>query len=185
MATTADEAQAVFEQADCLYSETEVQAAIDRMAAAITAKLSQSDPLVLCVMTGGLLFAAQLLLRLKFPLQIDYIHATRYRGKTSGGDLQWIARPRLPLSGRTVIVLDDILDEGRTLAAILDDCRAAGAGEIYCAVLVDKQHDRRDGLAQADFSGLIVPDRYVFGYGMDYKGYLRNAAGIFAVKDNG
>jgi len=87
-----------------------------------------------------------------------------------------------PLSGRVVVVVDDILDEGLTLTEILDWCRGAGAARVYSAVLVHKRHDRKPGLRRADFTGLEVPDRYVFGYGMDYRGYLRNAPGIFAVR---
>ncbi len=184
MAITAEQAQTVYQAADCIFDSEEVAAALDRMATAITGKLAARDPLALCVMTGGMIPATELLLRLNFPLQIDYIHATRYGAKTQGGELEWIARPRVSLAGRVVVVIDDILDEGRTLDAILQECRHAGASEVYSAVLVEKDHNRRDGLQQADFTGLKVPDRYVFGYGMDYKGYLRNAPGIYAVREN-
>jgi len=141
-----------------------------------------NDTLTLAVMLGGLIPAARLLDRLDFPLDVDYIHATRYRGEIRGTELQWRARPSAELRDRVVLIVDDILDEGLTLAGIVDYCRSAGAAEIYTAVLVDKQHDRKPAIQRADFTGLRVEDRYVFGYGMDYKGYLRNAPGIFAVK---
>ena len=113
------------------------------------------------------------------------MHATRYRGDVRGQELEWIARPRTPLEGRTVLVLDDILDEGVTLAAILEDCRAQGARAVHSAVLVDKRIGRPRTLERADFTGLSVPDRYVFGFGMDYRGYLRNLPAIYAVAEGG
>lgn len=182
MPITAEEARTVYAQADVLYRAEEVEAALDRMATEITQAIRESDPVVLCVMTGGLIPMGKLLTRLDFPVQIDYLHATRYCGETRGGELHWIARPQTPLRGRVVLVVDDILDEGLTLAAILRQCRAEGAKEVYSAVLVEKLHDRKAKGIKADFIGLQVQDRYVFGYGMDYKGYLRNAPGIFAVK---
>lgn len=181
MAITAQEAQRVYEEAECLHDRTQVEAAIIRMAEQITASLRHDNPLVLCVMSGALIPAGILLTHLDFPLEVDYVHATRYRGATAGGEVKWLARPRTPLRDRTVLVVDDILDEGTTLAAILDDCRKQGARQVMSAVLVEKRHQRKNGL-QADFVGLEVADRYVFGYGMDYKEYLRNAPGIFAVK---
>ncbi|GAB4297265.1 MAG: hypoxanthine-guanine phosphoribosyltransferase [Thiohalomonadaceae bacterium] len=181
MSVTPQQAAQVYREADCLYSRAEVDAAIAAMAGAITAQLRDSNPLVLCVMTGALIPMGQLLTHLDFPLQIDYVHATRYRGETCGGELCWLARPRHPVQDRVVLVVDDILDEGITLQAILAELRAQGARAVYSAVLVEKEHARKNGL-QADFVGLTVPDRYVFGYGMDYKDYLRNAPGIYAVR---
>ncbi len=171
--------------ADLLYDREAIEAALDRMAAAITATLGGRDPILLAVLTGGMIPAAQLALRLDFPLTLDYLHATRYRGATRGGELHWLARPRHDLAGRAVLVVDDILDEGLTLRAIVDHCRAQGAASVHTAVLVDKRRPRPEaGLAQADFVGLTVPDRYVFGYGMDYHDYLRNVPAIYAVKED-
>lgn len=182
-----DTLQSVIEQvqseADCLFNQQQVEQAIDAMAQSICDKLADKNPIVLTIMNGGLIFAGQLLTRLSFPLQVDYCHATRYRGKTSGGELHWKALPQVPMLDRVVLVVDDILDEGHTLQAILNAIRAQGATEVYTAVLVDKEHDRKASPdLKADFVGLKVPDRYVFGYGMDYKEYLRNAPGIYAVK---
>ena len=173
---------AVMNNAQCLHDEAQVEAAIDRLAAQISADLSASNPLVLCVMNGGIVLTGRLVTRLKFALQIDYIHATRYREALQGADLQWRVTPVASLDGRTVLVVDDIFDEGETLAAIQQWCEENGALKVYTAVLVDKQHDRKTAqIKQADFTALFVEDKYVFGYGMDYKGYWRNAAGIFAV----
>lgn len=183
MTTSHDELQKVFDEADCICTEQEVQQAIERMASAITDQLKGRDPLLFCVMNGGLILMGQLLPQLKFPLQAEYLHATRYRQETTGGILEWKLRPEADMRGRTVLIIDDILDEGTTLNAIVDYCKAQGADDVQTAVLVDKQHDRkcRPGL-KADYTGLDVEDRFLFGYGMDYKGYWRNAPGIYAVK---
>ncbi len=168
-------------EADCLYSSVEVNAALDKMAQAITEKLSDCNPLILCVLTGAIIPTGYLLTRLNFPLQLDYLHATRYGDTTSGGKLDWMSQQNYPLQGRDVLIVDDILDEGVTLKAIVEHCENAGAASVSSAVLVEKCHDRKIGI-KADFVGLQTEDRYLFGYGMDYKGYLRNADGIFAVK---
>lgn len=171
----------VMDNADCLIAQPEVERALDRMADAITRDLGDRSPVFYCVMNGGLITTGHLLPRLGFPLEVDYLHATRYRGGIRGGELFWRVSPEIPMAGRDVVIVDDILDEGATLAAILDYCRQAGAASISTAVLVDKQHDRKavPGL-RADYCGLEVADRYVFGFGMDYKGYWRNAPGIYA-----
>lgn len=172
----------VLREAELLHPPEAVEEAIDRMAAAITSSLAERCPLVLAVMIGGLIPAAKLLERLHFPLEVDYVHATRYRGSVKGRELVWRAHPRIPLAERAVLVVDDILDEGLTLAAIVEHCAAAGAREVRSAVLVEKRHQRKPAIEHADFTGLTVADRYVFGSGMDYRGYLRNVPGIYAVK---
>lgn len=171
-------------RAECLYDEVQVGIALDRMAGAITRKLGETNPLVLGVMVGALIPLGHLLTRLNFPLTVDYIHATRYQGKTRGGDLHWLVQPRHSLEGRTVLVVDDILDGGLTLASIVDYCRQLGAKAVYTAVLVDKKREREPGVELVpDFAGLETEDRFLFGYGLDYEEYLRNAPGIFAVSD--
>lgn len=172
----------VYEQATCLYTTDEVEAALDIMAAQIHQQLHDKNPIIMCVMIGGMVPMANLLLRLDFPLEVDYVHATRYSGEIRGGVLNWKVKPSLDLKGRTVLVVDDILDGGVTLAAILAEVSSMGATEVYSAVLVDKRHKRIEhGLEHADFVGLEIDDHYIFGYGMDYNEYLRNAPGIFVV----
>jgi hypoxanthine phosphoribosyltransferase len=183
MAVPPDHVVAVLEQADLLYSESQVEYALDSLAGEISARLEDKNPLVLCVMVGAIVVAGKLVSRLNFPLQIDYVHATRYAGATRGGELQWIAKPATALQGRTVLIVDDILDEGLTLQAIIEWCRAAGATDVYTAVLVEKQRLRAVEI-NIDFKGLDVEDRYVVGYGMDYQGYLRNVAGIYAINED-
>ncbi|MBE0485866.1 hypoxanthine-guanine phosphoribosyltransferase [Marinobacter sp.] len=183
MTDTVAEMNQIMAEADCLVNEQQVSSAIDVLAHAITDRLKDSNPLLFCVMNGGLILTGQLLTRLKFPVQAEYLHATRYRQETTGGILEWKLQPEASMKDRSVLIVDDILDEGTTLCAIADYCLAQGAREVLTAVLVDKDHDRkaRPGL-KADFTGLSVEDRFLFGYGMDYKGYWRNAPGIYAVK---
>ena len=153
------------------------------MAAEITARLADANPLVYAVMNGGLILAGRILPRLPFPLEVAYLHATRYGHAIQGTLLDWRVRPTQDLRGRTVLVLDDILDEGHTLEAIIAHLKEEGAAEVLSAVLVHKLHERKakPGM-RADFTGLDIPDRFLFGCGMDYKGYWRNAPGIYAVK---
>lgn len=174
--------KAVYEKSTCLFTTNEVEAALDRMAIKINEKLHDSNPVIICVMVGGLVPLGNLLHRLDFPLEVDYVHATRYRGAITGGEIHWKVKPSTNLKDRTVLVVDDILDGGVTLAAIIEEIKNLGAKEVYSAVLVDKYHKRvPNGLQKADFVGLEVDDHYIFGYGMDYNEYLRNAPGIFVV----
>lgn len=174
--------KSVYEQSTCLFTTNEVEAALDRMAIKIHEQLHDQNPVLLCVMIGGLVPLGNLLPRLDFPLEVDYIHATRYRGDITGGDIHWKIKPSTNLKDRTVLVVDDILDGGVTLAAIIAEIKNLGAEKVYSAVLVDKYRKRvANGLQNADFVGLQVEDHYIFGYGMDYNEYLRNAPGIFVV----
>jgi hypoxanthine phosphoribosyltransferase len=182
MLITPEEAQAVYHRATRLYSIDQVEQAVDRMALRIAERLHGLNPLVLCVMNGAMVPFGRVVSRMDFPMELDYVHATRYRGATSGGELHWIKRPDRSLHGRQVLIVDDILDEGFTLQALVEACTSQGAEAVSSAVVAVKHHDRRTGI-EADFHAVQVEDRYVFGYGMDYKGYLRNAPGIFAVVD--
>lgn len=181
--TLLEEVCRVRAEAECIASPGEVSAAFERLAREITLRLKDANPLIYAVMQGGLIVAGRLVSRLDFPLELSYLHATRYGHALQGATLDWRARPTETLAGRTVLVIDDILDEGVTLDAICAELRAAGAAQVLTAVLVHKNHERkaRPGL-RADFTGLNAPDRFLFGSGMDYKGYWRNLPGIYAVK---
>ena len=183
MDTDLDTIRRAREEADCLATPAVVQAALARLAGGITARLADANPLIYVVMNGGLVVAGQLLPRLPFPLEVAYLHATRYGHALKGNLLDWRVRPTQDLRERHVLVLDDVLDEGHTLAAIVDYLQGEGAREVLSAVLVDKVHERkaRPGM-RADFTGLDLPDRFLFGCGMDYQGYWRNAPGIYALK---
>ncbi len=175
------DAQQLLDNAECVASADTVQAAISRLAGEITDALAQDFPLVLAVMGGAVVFAGQLLTRLNFPLEFDYLHVTRYRGETRGGEMEWRVLPGQNVVGRNVLVLDDILDQGETLAAIRDKLMNMGAARVWSAVLTDKANGHAKPI-HADFSGLSVPDRFVFGCGMDAYGLWRNLPAIYALK---
>jgi len=181
--TQFEDSQKVLENAELLYTADEVENAIENISIAISKELSESKPLIMPIMVGGLILAGRLIPLLNFPLQIDYIHATRYRGKTSGTELNWLKKPEKSLMGKTILLIDDILDEGITLAKIIEYCYAEGAKKVLTAVLVEKILDKDKPIKNAEFTGLTVPDRYVFGCGMDYHEYHRNLTGIYAVKE--
>ena len=168
------------EQSDLVASAEEVQAALRRVASDIEARLAGRYPLVLAVMGGAVVFAGQLLPLLRFPLDFDYIHASRYGAATRGARIDWRVTPPESVRGRTVLVVDDILDGGETMAAIRERLLALGAEDFQCAVLVEKTLHREKPI-RADFVGLHIPDRFVFGYGMDAKGYWRNLPEIRAM----
>lgn len=174
--------------ADLIYDTVQIKEALIAHADEINHSLkdlpeSGLAPVVLPVMNGGLIYAGQLLPLITVPLQVDYIHATRYRNTTSGFDLDWKVKPQSDLKDRIVIILDDIFDEGITLSEIVEYCKEQGAVTVITAVLATKQHDRRKTDLKIDFSAVDVPDRYVFGYGMDFKGQLRNLNAIYALKE--
>jgi hypoxanthine phosphoribosyltransferase len=175
----------VLDKAQCLYDKQAIDAAMDVMAKEMTDCLASLQPIFLCVVNGAIVPLGNFLLRLPFFLEVDYVHATRYRGQQSGGDLHWLAKPSCDLKDRVVVLFDDILDGGLTLAGIVDFCKAQGATKVYTAVMVDKKVSRvSGGLRQADFTGLAVEDHYVFGYGMDFEGYMRNVPAIYRIHDD-
>jgi len=174
-------AWAFLEDSDLVCAAHEVQAAIERLAAEIGARLRDAYPVVLVVMGGAVVFAGQLLPRLRFPLDLDYVHATRYGAATSGGGIDWRVSPPEDVRGRTVLLLDDILDHGQTLCAIRDQLLSQGAVEVLSAVLVEKELPVSKPI-RADFVGLCIPDRFVFGCGMDAKGFWRNLPEIRAMR---
>jgi hypoxanthine phosphoribosyltransferase len=176
------QAWAFLENSDRIAGAEEVQAAVRRVASKIEERLSSAYPMVLAVMGGAVVFAGQLLPLLRFPLDFDYIHASRYGMATRGAGLEWKVSPPGLVQGRTVLVLDDILDHGETMNAIRNRLLELGAKEFYCAVLVEKTLGMRKPIA-ADFVGLSIPDRFVFGCGMDAKGYWRNLPEIRAMKE--
>ena len=176
------EARALLAAAELIHSAETVAAAVSRVAGEITARLGETNPLLLCVMSGGVPFAGQLMTQLHFPLDFDYLHVSRYGQDISGGALSWRVAPRIPVEGRTVLVVDDILDQGVTLAAIAERLRQQGAKACYTAVATDKQHGQAKPIT-ADFVALTVPNRFVFGYGMDVRGQWRNLPAIYAIKE--
>ena len=177
------EYQDVLDQADVIFEREQIMLSIDEMAKKITADYKDKNPILMTVMNGGLMIAAHLAQRLNFPLEMHYCHATRYRGEISGqSDLQWPVRPSESINGRHVIVVDDIYDEGATLFGMLEYLNGK-CESVKTAMLLDKQHERKSHPELViDYVGLKCPDRYVFGFGMDYKNLGRNLPRIYAVK---
>ena len=169
--------------ADLLFGRAELDAAIARMGAEIDTALGGERALFVTVMHGALVFAGPLALAIRTDLEFDYVHATRYRGRTSGSELHWLRKPRAEFTGRSVLLVDDILDEGHTLKAVRDACLELGARRVLLATLCTKLHARRAEGIHADFNGVMVPDAYVFGYGMDYHEQGRNLPGIYALRE--
>ena len=177
---------AALANADVIHDHAEIARATAAMAVRIRNDYAGSVPVYLTVMQGGLPFAGALALELGtrgLDLEFDYLHATRYRGETKGGGLVWKHRPATPLHGRRVLLVDDIVDEGHTLAAVREWCRGQGAAEVRIAALAVKRHERCVAGLRADYAGLEVPDRSVFGYGMDYHEQGRNLPAIYALRD--
>ncbi|MCV6615004.1 MAG: hypoxanthine-guanine phosphoribosyltransferase [Cellvibrionaceae bacterium] len=172
--------QAVWESSQCLFDEASLAQAVTKMAAAIERSLGDSKPLLLCVMNGGLVTAGRLLPLLQFPLQFEYVHAAS-RARLRDEASRWPALSKLDLTGRHILLLDDIHDRGLSLTQLRDYCRRKGAVSVKTAVLVEKKHPRKSRPVPVDFFAVQVDDQYIFGAGMDYKGQLRQAPGINAL----
>jgi hypoxanthine phosphoribosyltransferase len=168
------------QRAELLVSAADVLAAIERLAVRLSLRLGDANPIFLAVMHGALPLAGALLPRLNFPLQVGYLHVGRYRQATRGGELEWHAEPGYAIRHRTVVLLDDVLDRGDTLAGLVDWAADAGAREVVTAVLVDKRVNAPRKV-QADYAALQCPDRFLFGCGMDFQGYWRNLPAIYAL----
>ena len=177
-----EKAWAFLRDSELVASAGEVQSAVERLAAEIERALGKRYPLVLAVMGGAVVFAGQILPKLRFPLDFDYVHASRYGAATRGAGIEWRVRPPELVKGRAVLVLDDILDHGETMHAIRKGLLELGAESVHCAVLVEKTL-RTEKPITPDFVGLRIPDRFVFGCGMDAKGYWRNLPEVRAMKE--
>ena len=182
MAISIQHARAIRQHAELLCPAEQVQASLHKVARQINAALADAHPLVLSVMGGAVVFTGQLLPLLDFPLDFDYVHVSRYGDAVHGGKMCWKVEPHENVRGRVVLVLDDILDEGHTLEALRRRVMELGASKFYSAVFADKRHGRAKPI-HADFVGMELPDRFVFGYGMDIEGAWRNLPAIYAVKE--
>lgn len=178
-------ARDLIKNAELLFDQDTVQSSITRMADVLNTRFNAADskefPLVLGVMGGAVVFTGNLLPQLSFPLEFDYIHVSRYGDDDKGGEVVWKVIPRSNVAGRTVIVLDDILDEGETLAHVKQRLLDMGASEVILAVFADKAIGKKKPV-QADIVGLVIPNRFVVGFGMDAYGYWRNLPGLWAIK---
>jgi hypoxanthine phosphoribosyltransferase len=175
-----DTVQALITKSSVIYSEIEIKKAIQNIADQVNQTIKTNDLYVLCVMNGALIFAGQLLPRLEKNIQYSYIHATRYASSLTGGPIHWLVKPPIDIEGKTVLILDDILDEGITLREIAATCEAMKAKAIFTAVLFDKEIEKEKSYFP-NFTGLKVPNRFVFGYGLDCKGLGRNLPHLYAL----
>lgn len=176
------EYEAMLAQSDLLYSMEDIEQALDTIARSLTRDYANLNPVMLCVMNGAVMTTGRLLPKLPFRLELDYIHASRYGDKTVGGELIWQSQPTIDINKRHVVLIEDIFDEGLTLAALREYCLEAGALSVRCACLLEKKREHQLG-PLPEYLGLSVPDRYVFGFGMDVQGYWRNLPAIYALKD--
>jgi hypoxanthine phosphoribosyltransferase len=170
------------ERAELIHSVQKVNEAIAKLATQLNNDYAGESPLVLCVMGGGVIFTGQLVPQLSFQLTLDYVHASRYQGETAGGELHWKVRPSQAIKGKRILILDDILDEGLTLKAIVQECLKMGAEDVKTVVLANKTLPY-DKPILADYIGFEVPNRYVFGCGMDVYGWWRNLPAIYALPE--
>jgi hypoxanthine phosphoribosyltransferase len=177
-----EQIQNVLENSDLLFDLVDIDRALTALSEEINLAYASLNPLLLVVMNGSVMTSGHLLPKLNFPLELDYIHATRYGDKTVGGEVDWCHQPLTDLKDRHILLVEDIFDEGVTLDVLRTYCERAGAASVKCVCLLDKDHVNKQGTLP-EYIGLQVPNRYVFGFGMDYKGYWRNAPGIYAVKD--
>lgn len=169
-------------KANLVYSKDQVAQALDNMAKQITNDLYDKTPIMLCVVNGGIYLMGQLMFRLDFPMEIDYVHASRYGSNLQGSKLNWYSKPKTAIAGRHIAIVDDVLDSGITLKEIENWCFENGALSVYNIVLIDKKPCRADtGIEKADCHGLITEDDYLFGCGLDVKGFYRNIPEIYAV----
>ena len=175
------EALRLLQEAELICDAECVQREVTRVAREITEALGGQFPVVLSVMGGAAIFTGQLLPQLAFPLEFGAIEVTRYNNDIQGREITWRLPPRDNVRGRTVLVVDDILDEGITLAAIDKRLKEMGAARVMNAVFADKDLGK-ERPAKADFVGIKVPNRYVFGFGMDAFGLWRNLPAVYALK---
>lgn len=173
----------IHKSAECLFAEQSIQAGIADLAKKLDARLQNQNPVFISIMNGALFFTADLLKQFSFPLQFDYLHLSRYQGATQGADITWYAKPQLALENRCVVLLDDIFDQGYSLQAARQRCQESGAQEIITAVLLKKKLENAQQVGEPDYFVFECPDRYVFGYGMDYQHYFRNLPAIYTLKE--
>ena len=177
------ELQQIIDHSDLIYTQTEIATAITQMAATTDQLLAGSQPIIIAVMNGGMVLTYDLIRQLKTRSRLDYLQVARYQDKTVGGQLHWHKQPQQSLAGETVLLVDDIFDQCDTLQELVSYCKAQGAKQIFSAVLLYKHKAQREHSLMPDVIGLEVADRFVYGYGMDYQGYFRDVAEIYALRE--
>ena len=180
---TPQELQSIKDSSDMMFSSAQIKTAVENIGLQLEKKIYQKNPVMLCVMNGGLVFSADLMRSLDSDVRLDYLHVARYLDNTVGGSLHWLKEPKLPLQDQVVVIADDIYDEGYTMEELVSYCKRQGAREVITVVLLLKNKVSRNIKLKPDLFGLQVEDRYVYGYGMDYQGHLRNVPDIYAIPE--
>jgi hypoxanthine phosphoribosyltransferase len=175
--------QQVKENSDLIFSASQIKTAVEQMGLKLEAKIENKNAILICVMNGGIIMTSDLLRSIDCDVRVDYLQVARYRDKTVGGSLHWLKEPQLSLEDQTVVLVDDIYDEGYTMEELVSYCKRHGANEVITAVLLLKRKSTPQVGLKPDIFGLEVTDRYVYGYGMDYQGYLRNVPAIYAISE--
>ncbi len=178
------ELEDVLNRSECLITESRIAAAYDKLATMLNLHYANLNPIILVVLNGGLIPAGHLLTRLAFAHRMDYLHATRYKNNQGTNDLIWKAEVDLDLKGEHVLLVDDIFDEGITLKRIVEELQQLEPASLMSCCLLNKKHNRKVEDFDVDFIGSEVEDRYIYGCGMDYHGYLRHLPGIYALKED-
>ena len=177
------EMQKILSESECIYTESQINKSIAELAKKIEEKIYPLNPLVMPILDGAVMFSAALLKHFSFPFDVDYMHLTRYRGKTVGSSLEWKKKPTAAIENRDVVIVDDIFDEGYTLSEAAHYCKNKNAKSVLTVVLALKEHNRSFNNTLPDYYALKVPDRYVFGFGMDYKNNYRDLTSIYALNE--
>lgn len=176
------ELESILNRSECLITESRISAVYDRLAATLNVHYANLNPIILVVLNGGLIPAGHLLTRLAFAHRMDYLHATRYTDNQPTDELIWKAKADTELTDEHVLLIDDIFDEGITLKCITEALYAQQPASLKTCCLLNKKHNRKVADFKVDFVGIEVEDRYIYGCGMDYHGYLRHLPGIYALK---
>lgn len=180
---TSQQLQQVRDNSDLIYDASQIARAVENMGLQLASKVKDKNAILICVMNGGIILTSDLMRAIGIDVRLDYLQVARYRDKTVGGSLHWLKEPQLSLEGQTVVIVDDIYDEGYTMEELVSYCDKHGAKEVITTVLLYKQKSSQQVGNKPDIHGLQVTDRYVYGYGMDYKGYLRNIPAIYAITE--
>ncbi len=166
-----------------LIAKKDIVQSIEKLAATINKDFMGQDVVVLCVMTGGMVFCSHLLTHLSFPVRFDYVHISRYGDKDHGGQLRWIKEPNLNLDGQNILIVDDMIDEGVSLTEVVNFCLNKNPRSVKTAVLLNKEKPRKhNDIVEPDYHGFAIEDKFVYGFGIDYKHYYRNAENIYLVE---
>ncbi|HCE42440.1 MAG TPA: hypoxanthine phosphoribosyltransferase [Lentisphaeria bacterium] len=156
-----------------LISERRIRKRVAELGNQISSDYEDQDLTVIFISTGAVIFASDLVRNISLPIQIDSISASSYTGIKSSGRVKVDSRLKIDIRGKNVLIVDDILDSGRTLLKIMGALKREKPADIRICVLLDKA-SKRVGQIRPDYSGFSIPDVFVYGYGLDYDGYCRN-----------